>query len=466
MTTKQKKMGYLVLTSLVVGNMIGSGIFMLPRQMAEVASPLAILLAWSLTGLGVLMIALVFGNLAVKKPELTSGAQSHAYALFKNQKAKNMAGFIAVWSYWVANWAGNVSIITSFAGYLSVFFPVLNSDRVLFQAGGYTLREGQLLTFLVCSALLWGVALIISKGVSGAGKINLIATAAKVIGFFLFIVVAVFAFQSATMGEFYHPVMDASGLENGLLSQVNQAAIVTLWAFIGIESAMMFAGRAKSGRTIQLATVTGLGISVLLYIAISVLTLGLIPKSHLLGSASPLADALDSVIGSGGSAVMALLALVCLFGSAVGWVMMSAEAPHQAAKTGLFLPYLKKTNKNGTPIRSLVLTCLASQIFILSTLSGNIAFAYDFVVKVSTLAFLVQYFISPVYQLKLTVTGESYQNDRMSKRILDGVIAVLAICYSSWIIKSGTEDLTVFLLSVGLFLLGFVLYPFMRKKAD
>ncbi|WP_088840692.1 amino acid permease [Listeria sp. ILCC797] len=461
--SQKKKMGFFILTALVIGNMIGSGIFMLPRQMAEVASPLAILLAWSITGLGVLMIALVFGNLAVRRPDLTSGAQSHAYALFKNQNAKQMAGFIAVWSYWVANWAGNVSIITSFAGYLSVFFPILNSTDTLVQIGGFELAEGQLVTFFVCSVLLWGVAFIISRGVSAAGKINLIATIAKVIGFFLFIIVAVFAFQSAKMGAFYHPVYDANGLENGLLSQVNKAAIVTLWAFIGIESAMMFAGRAKSGRTIQAATISGLVISVLLYISISVLTLGLIPKEQLLGSASPLADALNSVIGSGGSAVMAVLALICLFGSTIGWIMLSSEAPHQAAKNGLFLPYLKKVNQNGTPVRALVLTCLASQLFILSTLSGSIAVAYDFVVKVSTLAFLVQYFISPIFQLKLVLTGSGYERSARTKRVTDGVIALLALIYSAWIIKSGTENLIVFGLSLGLFLLGFILYPLMKK---
>ncbi|WP_163652677.1 amino acid permease [Listeria sp. PSOL-1] len=466
MTTNKKKMGYFVLTSLVIGNMIGSGIFMLPRQMAEVASPLAILLAWSLTGAGVLMIALVFGNLAVKKPELTIGAQSHAYALFANPKAKKMAGFIAVWSYWVANWAGNVSIITSFTGYLSVFFPVLNSKAVWFTVGSYSFQEGRVLTFLICSLLLWGVAFIISKGVSGAGKINLLATSAKVIGFFLFIIIAVFAFESARMGAWYHPVIDTSGVENGLLAQVNRASIVTLWAFIGIESAMMFAGRAKSGRVIQAATISGLVIAVLLYITISVLTLGLIPKNELLNSASPLADALNTVTGSGGSAVMALLALVCLFGSAIGWVMMSSEAPYQAAKNGLFLPFLKKVNKNGTPVRTLILTCFAAQLFIFSTLSGDIAFAYDFVVKVSTLAFLVQYFISPLYQLKLVLTGETYEKNKKMKRYFDFIIAALALIYAAWIIKSGTADLKVFLLSLCLFLAGFLLYPLMKLKKE
>ncbi|EUJ17054.1 amino acid permease-associated region [Listeria aquatica FSL S10-1188] len=111
-----------------------------------------------------------------------------------------------------------------------------------------------------------------------------------------------------------------------------------------------------------------------------------------------------------------------------------------------------------------MLTCLASQFFICSTLSGDIAVAYDFVVKVSTLAFLIQYFISPIFQLKLVFSGSTYENSKPIKRIVDGVIAILALGYSLWIMKSGTENLTIFLLSAGLFLMGFLLYPLMKKQ--
>jgi arginine:ornithine antiporter/lysine permease len=116
------KLGFWVLTALVVGNMVGSGIFMLPRSLSEAASPAGVISAWLTTGFGVLMMALVFGNLAIRKPNLTGGPQIYAKELFKQgSQASILSGFMSSWGYWVGNLAGNVAIITTFAGYLSSF---------------------------------------------------------------------------------------------------------------------------------------------------------------------------------------------------------------------------------------------------------------------------------------------------------------------------------------------------------
>ena len=128
-----KKWGVWILTAFVIGNMIGGGIFMLPASLAQVASPMGSTLAWMATGLGVWMIALVFGNLATRKPELKAGPQSYAQAMFSSPKAGNVAGYSMAWGYWAANWAATASVIISFAGYLSTFFPVMQSKQVLLQ---------------------------------------------------------------------------------------------------------------------------------------------------------------------------------------------------------------------------------------------------------------------------------------------------------------------------------------------
>jgi len=176
------KLGFWVLTALVVGNMVGSGIFMLPRTLSEAASPAGVILAWLFTGLGVLMIALVFGNLAIRKPDLTGGPQIYAKELFKpGSQASILSGFMTSWGYWIGNVAGNVAIITTFAGYLSTFFPVLTSQADWFTIGGYTLKVGNGLTLIVCTLLLWGTHFIILRGLENAGKLNFAATAAKVI---------------------------------------------------------------------------------------------------------------------------------------------------------------------------------------------------------------------------------------------------------------------------------------------
>ena len=146
---QQKKWGFWVLTAFVVGNMVGAGIFMVPSTLAQTASPLGVTLAWLTTGFGVLMLALVFGNLAIRRPDLTTGPQSHAYALFSSPKTKKMAGFSIVWGYWVANWASNVAIITSFAGYLSIFFPIMQDTHILFSIGSFDVEVGKLITFCI-----------------------------------------------------------------------------------------------------------------------------------------------------------------------------------------------------------------------------------------------------------------------------------------------------------------------------
>lgn len=238
MNTKGK-LGLGILISLVVGNMVGSGIFMLPRSLAEVASPAGVILAWLLTGFGVLVTALVFGNLAIRKPKLTGGPQIYAKELFKRgSKKSTLSGFMSTWGYWIGNLAGNVAIITTFAGYLSTFFPILTSEAALINIGSFTLYVGNALTFLVCTILLWGTHWIILNGLENAGKLNILATSAKVIGFMLFIIIALFAFETSNILPFAEPKVNHSV---GLFGQINSAAITTLWAFIGVESAVVFA---------------------------------------------------------------------------------------------------------------------------------------------------------------------------------------------------------------------------------
>lgn len=278
--------------------MVGAGIFMVPSTLAQTASPLGVTLAWLTTGFGVLMLALVFGNLAIRRPDLTTGPQSHAYALFSTPKKKKMAGFSMVWGYWVANWASNVAIITSFAGYLSLFFPIMKDTRLLFSIGSFNVEVGKLITFTICSILLWGTHVILTNGVSGAGKLNFLATTTKVTGFLLFIVVTLFAFEASKFGQWYTPMIDKSGVSHGLLSQVNLAALTTLWAFIGIESAVLLSNRAVSPKTVKRATVAGLLITVAIYLGITILTMGVLHVDTLQASERPLADALNAAMGS------------------------------------------------------------------------------------------------------------------------------------------------------------------------
>ncbi|OIK14972.1 arginine:ornithine antiporter [Bacillus sp. MUM 116] len=459
---ENKKWGLWILTTFVVGNMVGGGIFMLPSNMAQVASPFGSMSAWGITGLGVLFIALVFGNLATRKPELKAGPQSYAQAMFSSPKAGRLAGYSMAWGYWAANWAATTSVIITFAGYLSTFFPIMQSTKVIFTAGTFSLELGKFISFMVCTVMLWGIQTILSKSFNGGGKLNFIATAAKVIGFALFIVATLFIFDAANIGN-GTDFVDKAGKSALFGSQINSAAILTLWAFIGIESAVMLSNRAKSQRDVKMATIIGLIISLVIYIGITLLTMGALPAEALKTSQKPLVDALGQVVGSGGGKLMALLALVSLFGSTVGWIVVSTEVPYQAAKVQLFPAFFGKTNRKGSPVNSLTLTNIMTQIFLFSTISGTITEAYNFVIVVATLAYLIPYLVSALYQLKLILTGETYDTIKGS-RVLDGIITVLALVYSLWVIKTGTADMKTFVLGIGLFVIGLVLYPFVMQE--
>ncbi|HZG61867.1 MAG TPA: amino acid permease [Anoxybacillus sp.] len=457
-----KKWGVWILTAFVIGNMIGGGIFMLPASLAQVASPMGSTLAWMATGLGVWMIALVFGNLATRKPELKAGPQSYAQAMFSSPKAGNVAGYSIAWGYWAANWAATASVIISFAGYLSTFFPVMQSKQVLLTIGTFQLEVGKALTFTVCSVVLWGIQWILSRDFNYAGNINILATGTKVVGFLVYIILTVWIFDASNLGDGFEFV-NQEGQSLSLSSQINGAAITMLWAFIGIESAVMLSNRAKSQKDVKKATLLGLIISVFIYAGITLLTMGAIPQEELQQSQKPLVDALHVVVGNKGAYIMAILALISLFGSTIGWIVVSSEVPYQAAKEGLFPAFFAKTNKTGSPVRSLFITNFMTQLFLFSTVSGTVNQAYNFAIVVATLAYLVPYLVSVLYQLKLIITGETYQNTN-GARIYDGVITILALIYSVWVIKTGTADLKTFLLGIGLFVLGLGLYPFIMRK--
>jgi len=452
-----KKLGLWILTALVVGNMVGSGIFMLPRTLSEVASPAGVIAAWVVTGFGVLLIALVFGNLALRKPELNGGPQIYAKELFRSgSNASTLSGFMSSWGYWIGNLVGNIAIITTFAGYLSTFFPALVNQAELFTIGNFTLKSGNALTFIVCTLLLWFVHFIILNGLENAGKINLVATATKVIGFLLFIVIGLFAFQKANIMPFVAPRYDEMDHTIGLLGQVNNAAVATLWAFVGVESAIVFASRAKKSIDVKRATILGLLIALAIYIGISSLVLGMLSHDALIASDKPLIDAITNVLGPIGGKILAAIGLISLFGSTIGWVMLSAEIPYQAAKQGLFLPSFLKVNKKGIPVFSMIITNGLGQLFIFSTISNTIASAFDFMIIVATLSYLVPYFISSAFQLKLVYTGETYTTGR--SRMIDGIIGVLATVYSIWVIYAGTADLKTFVFGVLLLASGILFY--------
>jgi arginine:ornithine antiporter / lysine permease len=204
-------------------------------------------------------------------------------------------------------------------------------------------------------------------------------------------------------------------------------------------------------------------IALAIYIGVSTLVMGVLNQDALIASEKPLIDAIVSILGPNAGKVLAGIGLISLFGSTIGWVMLSAEVPHQAAKQGLFLPSFLKENKKNIPVFSMIITNSLGQLFIFSTISNSISAAFDFVIYIATLSYLVPYLIASAFQLKLVFTGETYAKQPKQK-IADGIIGTLATIYSIWVIYAGTADIKTFLFGVALLASGIFFYSPVAKE--
>lgn len=459
-----KKLGFWLLTALVAGNMVGSAIFMLPQSLSNVGSPAGVLLAWLFTGLGVLMLAHVYGQLSDFKPELLGGPPTYTRELFNGKsKLGQIMGFEISWGYWTSNSPGNAAILITLVGYLTYFLPILQSKAVVFSLGNFQIQLGNFLSFAIASLVLWFVHYLMFKGTYAASKINFFATVAKLIGFIFFIIIALSIFDTTYLHPFVADKVLKSGETIGLFAQMNQGAILTLWAFVGVESAVWLSGRAKKQSDVKWATLTGLLISLAIYLLITFLAMGALPAKELMVADKPLVDVLTKIIGAKGSFIMAALGVLSMLGATVGWILLSVEVPYQSAKLNLFPHWFVKENKNGAPYRAAWITNGLTQLFLLSMLSETIANAFNEMIIIATLANLVPYLFSGLYSLKVVAKGENYGTVSAAKRLLDGTMALGASVYALWVLKSGLSDLKTLALGMLLIVSGLVLVPLLPK---
>ena len=222
--SKQLKLGALV--ALVVGSMIGGGIFSLPQNMAASASAGAILIGWAITALGMLTLAFVFQSLANRKPELDAGVYAYAKAGFGDYM-----GFSSAWGYWISAWIGNVSYFVLLFSTLGYFVPMFGEGNTLPAVIG-------------ASLVLWGVHFLVLRGIREAAFVNLVTTIAKIVPLILFIVITAVAFR---LEVFTADFWGRGNIElGGVMQQVRSMMLVTVWVFIGIEGASIFSDRKST----------------------------------------------------------------------------------------------------------------------------------------------------------------------------------------------------------------------------
>ena len=422
------------LVALVVGSMIGGGIFSLPQNMAASADVGAVLIGWVITAIGMLTLAFVFQTLANRKPDLDGGVYAYAKAGFGDYM-----GFSSAWGYWLSAWLGNVGYFVLLFSTLGYFFPIFGEGNTPAAVIG-------------ASVLLWAVHFLVLRGIKEAAFINLVTTVAKIVPLVLFVLIALFAFKLDIF------TADIWGVKNpdlgSVMNQVRNMMLVTVWVFIGIEGASIFSSRAEKRSDVGKATVIGF-ITVLLFLMlVNVLSLGIMTQPELAKLQNPsMAAVLEHVVGHWGAVLISVGLIISLLGALLSWVLLCAEIMFAAAKDHTMPEFLRRENANHVPANALWLTNAMVQIFLVITLFS--ASTYLSLIYLATSMILVPYLWSAAYALLLAVRGETYEN-ALRERKKDLFIGAIALIYAVWLLYAGGTK--YLLLSALLYAPGVILF--------
>ncbi|KJK03824.1 MULTISPECIES: arginine-ornithine antiporter [Pseudomonas] len=422
------------LIALVVGSMIGGGIFSLPQNMAARADVGAVLIGWGITAVGMLALAFVFQTLANRKPELDSGVYAYAKAGFGDYM-----GFSSAWGYWISAWLGNVGYFVLLFSTLGFYFPVFG--------------EGNTPIAIACaSLLLWAVHFLVLRGIKEAAFINQVTTVAKIVPLVMFIIIAAVAFRADIFTR------DIWGLSNpkfgSVLDQVRNMMLVTVFVFIGIEGASVYSGRAQKRSDVGKATVIGfIGVLALL-VMVNVLSLGVMTQPELAALQNPsLASVLEHIVGPWGALLISIGLAISLLGALLSWALLCAEILFATARDQTMPRFLAHENANHVPSNALWLTNVMIQLFLLITLFS--AGTYTSLIYLASSMILVPYLWSAAYAVLLAVRGESYEGHPGARR-KDLLIAGIALVYAIWLLYAG--GLKYLLLSALLYAPGVILF--------
>lgn len=425
-----KKLGLWMLTALVAGNMIGSGIFLLPASLASYGS--ISLIAWGFTAFGAMLLALVFANLAGHFPKV-GGPYAYCRDAFGE-----FIGFEVAFNYWIALWVGNAGIAVAFVSYLAAFIPSLAHNATA--------------SFVASVATVWGLTLINIIGVRSAGQVQLITTILKLLPLLLLAFVGVFYIDGSNLADF-----NISGESNW--AALTGAASLTLWSFIGVESATVPADDVdEPQKNIPRATILGTLITAAVYILSTIAVMGLVPASILAQSSAPYADAAEKVFGHWGFALIAFGGMVSCFGALNGWILLQGQVARAAADDDLFPSVFARLSKQHTPVAGLIISSILITILLVLTINANLVTQFTFIIRLATLATLIPYLLSTMAQILLFCRQREAFNK--AQFIRSSVIAALAFLYSFWAVSGSGQEIVFY--GALLFFAGTPVYVWMK----
>lgn len=415
-------MSLATLTAMVVGGMVGAGVFTLPARFGVATGVVGSLIAWTIAGAGMLTLAFVFQNLAVRKPELDSGVFVYAKAGFGD-----FAGFTSAIGFWASAVAGNAFYLVFIAATLGAFVPALGEGDTV-------------LAVVLASVGVWLFHLLVARGVRGAAALNRVVTVFKVLPILAFVVILVI---SADAGILRANLFDYGDL-GGLGEQVRNTMIVTTFVFIGIEGASVYSRFARRREDVGRATVLGFLSVLSIFALVTLSSFAVLPRAEIADTRQPsMAGVLESVVGPWGTTFVSVGVVVSVLGAYLAWTLMAAEVLFHPARSADLPRAFARENRAGTPIVALLVTSLAAQLLLLATLL--VSDALDFMLDLCTSLALIPYLLAAGYAVKLAVTGDGYEGVDPSVRRRQGMVAGLAVGYTVFLFVAA--GLTFLLLS-------------------
>ncbi len=428
----KNKIGLWTSTSLVVGNMIGAGVFLMPTLMASFGS--ISLLGWLFSGIGSFFLAKVFANLSKLLPHGTGGPYAYSQS-----GLGDFAGFLMAWGYFVSNCGGLTSLVISFIGAMSTFFPILLTNTTVAVITGLS--------------MLWLLTYINSRGVVTSGKVQLITTILKITPLLLVAVGGLFFIKF----KYFLPFNNSGG---SVLTAIGATGAMTMFSYLGIESATIPAGNVTNpGKTISRATVLGLLITATIYILGSFSVMGMIPAYTLEHSVTPYSDAAAIIYGNSARYWVSGGVAIAAFGALNGWILVQGQVPYATATDKLFPPIFGKLNKKGAPYFGILLNAIVISIFIGMNYTKGLVEQFKFFLLFATLTSLIPFLFSVA----------AYPIIRARKKIAGGwtaalILTFLAFIYTMWMIAGTGKDAVYY--GFLMLMLGVPLYMWLAYKKE
>lgn len=400
-----RAIGFWTAVSLVMGNMIGSGVFLLPAALAPYGG--ISLVGWLVSACGSVLLALVFARLASTNPA-SGGLYAYTRAAFGD-----LAGFLVAWGYWISVWCATAALAVAFVGYLDPFFPSI-------------VRNPASAAMLAVGAV-WLLTAVNSQGIKAAGNVQVVTTLLKILPLAFVGLAGLFVLDRT------HFAIAEAG-PGAIARGVTTAATLTLWAFLGLECATIPAASIRNpARTIPRATVVGTVLAAIVYIGSTIGVMGVLPPAALAHTSAPFAEAARVLGGDGAASIVALGAAISCFGALNGWILIVGQLPMAVADDGLFPRIFARRTAGGTPVAGILIGSVLSTVLIALNYSRSLVELFTFIILLATLSTLVPYVFC-------SLAGFITDRGQAQRRGASQVVAALAFAYSLWAIGGAGAD--------------------------